>query len=669
MPGQMALFAARRCLGHAELSRIAARSWPEENDLARVIDTIAHDRGLSIPWRQQVKGRVRLALALRDAEGARHIDDALLSQLHYGINTGAREALRLAGLLGPLARPRQPAPKVHACHHCGSWGLQNNRVCKHCRDWALNPARYPKGCCRRCGRHLALQQDERMCRGCLAHVRENGPAAAAEPFTQLTFAAPLAHQLARTAGELGFVPHNSSGPAMRNAARRKQEALAAPWEACSVDPNQQFLFDMDRDWHRVAALDLLLLPAPTKRATSLLDGFRAEHTDSETGLMSESARSTVTGLGVLLRWLGAEAPVRESDIRAMAAVRPGRYSVDKMTGFLAARNLLARDLDPEPATVRLPIVRPLVAAPTARHRTAAARETALEATVRAMISRLPEPMATELGAWVRVMRGSGRYRHPAVGWRRIRLNLYIVSPTLKTWSAAASSLREITREQVTAELDRHQGNKARGIFHVLLSIFRALKQERIIFRNPMTGLSLSTPARPPISLPSDLLRGLLNRIPTVIGRLSVALVAIHAVKGEELRRLLLTDHLPQHGALIIRRGERTHTVYLDRLTHNLLTDWLTERTRRWPASPNPHLLITAHSAHHPETPPLSYCALRAPFDQAGISMGRLWRDRVLNEARTSADPVHLVHLFGIHPGTAVRYVHAAHPDRALPPIR
>ncbi len=47
----------------------------------------------------------------------------------------------------------------------------------------------------------------------------------------------------------------------------------------------------------------------------------------------------------------------------------------------------------------------------------------------------------------------------------------------------------------------------------------------------------------------------------------------------------------------------------------------------------------------------------------------LWADRVLDEARVSEDPVHLVRLFGLHPHTAVRYVHAAHPDKSSPRIR
>ncbi|MEU9473954.1 hypothetical protein AB0D78_47130 [Streptomyces avermitilis] len=116
------------------------------------------------------------------------------------------------------------------------------------------------------------------------------------------------------------------------------------------------------------------------------------------------------------------------------------------------------------------------------------------------------------------------------------------------------------------------------------------------------------------------------------------------------------------------RGQ-PHTVYLDTLTHRLLDEWLQERHGQWPASPNPHLLVTTHSAHHPALPPVSYCALRRAFDRTGITPRQMWSDRVLDEARQTADPVHLVHLFGIHPGTAVRYVHTAHPDKALPRIR
>ncbi|MFE5711467.1 hypothetical protein ACFQ7J_11700 [Streptomyces sp. NPDC056501] len=61
--------------------------------------------------------------------------------------------------------------------------------------------------------------------------------------------------------------------------------------------------------------------------------------------------------------------------------------------------------------------------------------------------------------------------------------------------------------------------------------------------------------------------------------------------------------------------------------------------------------------------------LRSAFDQIGLLPRRLWADRVLDEARETADPVRLVRLFGIHPKIAVKYVHTAHPDKALPRIR
>ncbi|MFD0167028.1 hypothetical protein ACFVJH_23195 [Streptomyces decoyicus] len=59
-----------------------------------------------------MRRRTRPALALRDAEGARHIDDAMLAQIHYASAVGTREALRRTGLLrgppGPVLPARRP---------------------------------------------------------------------------------------------------------------------------------------------------------------------------------------------------------------------------------------------------------------------------------------------------------------------------------------------------------------------------------------------------------------------------------------------------------------------------------------------------------------------------------------------------------------------------------
>jgi hypothetical protein len=51
------------------------------------------------------------------------------------------------------------------------------------------------------------------------------------------------------------------------------------------------------------------------------------------------------------------------------------------------------------------------------------------------------------------------------------------------------------------------------------------------------------------------------------------------------------------------------------------------------------------------------------FTPLGITPNQLRVDRLLDEAHHTADPVHLMRVFGIGKTTAVRYVRTAHPDR------
>jgi hypothetical protein len=44
-------------------------------------------------------------------------------------------------------------------------------------------------------------------------------------------------------------------------------------------------------------------------------------------------------------------------------------------------------------------------------------------------------------------------------------------------------------------------------------------------------------------------------------------------------------------------------------------------------------------------------------------MRQLRQDRILHEARETADPLRLMRLFGIGDGTAMRYIAAAHPEK------
>jgi hypothetical protein len=74
-----------------------------------------------------------------------------------------------------------------------------------------------------------------------------------------------------------------------------------------------------------------------------------------------------------------------------------------------------------------------------------------------------------------------------------------------------------------------------------------------------------------------------------------------------------------------------------------------------------NLFISQQSAA--ESGPVNAFVLWRTFDALGINHTQLRRDRLLDEARATADPVHLMRVFGITPDTAMNYIYAAHPDR------
>ena len=65
----------------------------------------------------------------------------------------------------------------------------------------------------------------------------------------------------------------------------------------------------------------------------------------------------------------------------------------------------------------------------------------------------------------------------------------------------------------------------------------------------------------------------------------------------------------------------------------------------------------------PLNPAVAEGTLLRPFKQRGLTMQQVRQDRIRDEASETADPVHLMRLFGITSGTAMKYVTAAHPER------
>jgi len=268
-----------------------------------------------------------------------------------------------------------------------------------------------------------------------------------------------------------------------------------------------------------------------------------------------------------------------------------------------------------------------------------------------------------IGRWVRVLRGEGRREHPVTSFETVRKYVGYVYPVLFSWAVRVASLREITPEDIREALDGLTGNSARSTFTGLSSLFRALKQERLVFRNPMRGITLPAVSLLPVPIPSDRLHGLINRGSGPMAQFVVALVAIHGLGPSELTRLQLDDLDVAHGRLTVQRATGRHTVYVDELTHCLAATWLRERHRRWPTTSNSHLLVSPQTAVMVTGPAIAREVIYLVFRPLGLSPSKLRQDRILDEARHTADPVHLMRVFGISDTTAMRYVSTAHPER------
>jgi hypothetical protein len=186
----------------------------------------------------------------------------------------------------------------------------------------------------------------------------------------------------------------------------------------------------------------------------------------------------------------------------------------------------------------------------------------------------------------------------------IRKYLQTIQPTLLDWAQHGASLREITPQHVSNTLNSFQGSTAKSLTcRPSEPLFRARKQERLVFLDPARGVSLPKSDKLPSPLATDRPVGLIDRTVDPLTRLVLALVAIHALGKSELPRLLLSNLDLARARLAVDRLRNRHTLYLDELTHVLAADWLRERQRRWPLSTNAHLLVSQQTAVDPVGPP------------------------------------------------------------------
>ncbi|MFF0000067.1 hypothetical protein [Streptomyces avermitilis] len=337
--------------------------------------------------------------------------------------------------------------------------------------------------------------------------------------------------------------------------------------------------------------------------------------------------------------LGTEVPIRETDIRALASMCPSLQGA-RAINYLRLRGLLEAQPPSDPCITR------------ARHHACAISHQAFAAAMHTFID---------------VLLGHGSTPSRARSPKTVENYVVAVLPTLEAWNIEGlTDPREITKKHIEDALDPLHGDQARRLHTSLRSLFRALKRERLVFRDPARNVSLTSSRSLPASLPADRIAGLLDRLgDDPRDRLMVALVAIHALLPGQLAHLLRTDLDRSKGLLRLRRpGRLDHFIYLDALTLRLATAWELQRHRRWPDSSNPHLFVTRNTAVDDSGPPIS----ADPFKRLGLPAGVLRVDRIYDEARHSADPLRLMELFGLSNLSATRYVLSAHPDKKNGPI-
>ncbi|WP_405192802.1 hypothetical protein [Streptomyces anulatus] len=630
--GQIPLFTIPRTLTADTARAVAGRPVPEWEKAQAVLEEIAAEQGLSRGTRYRKAALLRLALAVRAAEGTWLLPEVLLRDLPAGRIT-IRLVLQRAGLLASEPEPLRPFPAARrpprtvagrvpwcrsprSCADCQAWvpsGPYGSR-CAPCRHWR---EKLERGTCARCHRQeLPLRKGR--CRGCRPYRLLDGAQPTTSQYTQL----------------LIDVPISGSGPPPPIPVDEPPHADLPPAPAHTAAGQEQ-LFAIRRDWPRLLSYlqgrntaELVL----TGTATRLVEDFSRVLHERQ----SPSHNSNIRTLSIILYWCGAQAAISERDVHDLARTGPD-LKAKTVCQFLRDRGILLQDPD--------------------LHRDVDL--TWIDTTLAA----LPELLAEEVGQWVTVQRSQGRHEGGVRGYDAFRPYLASLQPVLTAWAEAGLlSLREITRQHIDAAVTGHSGRARRQLALALRSLFRTLKRERVVFRDPAQHLRVGSPTGIPKPVPSDLLANALQQTKTPLGRLILVLAAVHAVPVHELRTILTCDLDLARGTLDIRRGLRRHTLYLEELTHQLAADWLDYRHRRWPASTNPRLIVSQRSALDPDHPAVGKTLLRDDVPP-GLTLVGLRQDRILNEAAETADPLRLMRLFGIGEKSAMHYVTTAHPER------
>lgn len=505
---------------------------------------------------------------------------------------------------GLCRRCHRLAPLVDSCCDCLAWGVtrHNTWLCQACRGWRR---RYAPAHCPGCGRKAPVNQ-RGFCRLCCRQATTRNQLDPAHAVLDIA-------ELGRDGQQLFLADLILKKRGKQPGAAAPRPLRRASWpNRFPVEHQQLLLFA----WPRVLTNDAVRdVEHPLAELVAALVRAVAEHGDRH-GWTSSQRVQTTKGIRVLLAFQdtpGARITSSEADV--LLGVE--NTSVRPVLDVLAAVDMLDDDRRP-------PLENWF------EHRTAS----------------LPDPMVAELRTWFVALR-DGSTTPPRMRPRQlttVRSSVTVVLPALSAWADAGhDSLREITRDHV---LDALTDASHRSVtLSALRGLFRYLKASKVTFVNPTVRIRHDRPMPMDVqSIDLDAIRNALNSDDPARAALA-ALVAFHALRNGQLRRLHLVD--ARDGRLHLD----DHTIVLAEPVRRRLNTWLAERARRWPATANPHLFISARTA-------VRTSEVSAPWiiDKLGARPQTIRQDRILQEAiATNGDVRRLADLFGISIATAQRY--------------
>jgi hypothetical protein len=278
--------------------------------------------------------------------------------------------------------------------------------------------------------------------------------------------------------------------------------------------------------------------------------------------------------------------------------------------------------------------------------------------IRAWIERrtaqLPAGFGPDVRVWLLTLLDGDR-RARARSHTTLYVHYNSVVPLIEEFARTRDRLREVTRADIDAALDRLRGHPRYNAVAAVRSLFRLAKRRGSVFPDPPRHLAGTGRGVTRTLLPTNdtEIGAVRSAVTNPAKRLVVALAATHAARSQAIRRLTLDD-VDLSGQTIVLAG---HEQRLADLARAALLSWLRHRREHWPHSTNRHVLLSRVTALG--TGPVSddYLAGLLP-DLIGLE--RIRQDRILHEALISGgDPLRLAVVFGIDHSTAMTYADLA----------